>query len=416
MKLSSTNEHLKFGFIIFTVLVSINFWSFSLITDEMTKLLEAFVLMCLLLIVLYYNFILRRRQIFKNNVFFFMLIPLLSAYGALIFHDQSLKLSLIISRVNLFWLFYFVLLIFDIPSERIIKMMILVGLAWASLTIIQQVTYPIYYFYSREDSDSYSIYRGGVYRYMIYGQQYGAFFIFYFFYQYLTKKNSNYLFYVLFGLVGFYCYGTRQFALAALACLFIAIFLVKGKAQLSAVMIILIAAPVLLLLKDALFAQYIEMTNEQLKYGDDVRQLAAVFFLNEYWPEHWAAKITGNGTPHIYSKYGHEMEIIRLYNHFYRSDVGIIGAYNEFGILYVLNILWVNLKGLKNKFFTNDSKFLKLLFFYSLILLVTSQYYNKSIGIPFYCLVFYLIEKSFEEKKQVSEVTEEKAEELQMAI
>jgi hypothetical protein len=95
--------------------------------------------------------------------------------------------------------------------------------------------------------------------------------------------------------------------------------------------------------------------------------------------------------------------------------VGIIGAYNEFGILYVLNMLWVNIKGLKNKFFTYDTKYLKLLFFYSIILLITSQYYSKSTGIPFYCLVFYLIEKSFAEKKAVAEATEESAGELQMA-
>ncbi len=416
MTLSNTNERLKFGFIIFTVLVSINLWSFSLISEEKFNLLEAVVLMCLLLIVANYSFILRRKLKFKTNVFFFMLIPLLSAYGALLFHDQSLKLSLLILRVNLFWLFYFVLLIFDFPSERIIKMMIFIGLVWAFLTIIQQFTYPHYYFFTKEESDSYSIYRGGVYRFMIYGQQYGAFFLFYYFYRYLTQRKSNYLIYVLIGLIGFYCYGTRQFAVSAIACLIIAIFLVKGRAQLNAVMFILIVAPILLSLKDVLFAQYIEMTNEQLKYGDNVRQLGADFFLNEYWPRHWIAKFTGNGPPHLRSNYGQEMELIRVYHHFYRSDVGIIGAYNEFGIFYVLNILWVNFKGLKDKFFSYDNKFLKLLFFYAIILLVTSQYYSKSIGIPFYCLVFYLIEKSFQEKRAIAEATDEKAGDLQLAV
>lgn len=394
MKSGSINERLKFGFVVFTILVSLNLWSFQLISENVYNVLEALVILIILVIVLQHHLILRRDLIFKNSVFLFILIPIVSAFGAYIFHDQSFSLTLLISRLHLLWLFYFVLHYFNFSKEKIIKLIVIVGIVWAAITIIQQFTYPVYYFFSQAEN------RVGIYRFMVNGQQYGAFFLFYFFYQYLIKKKTNYLLFVLIGLVSFYYYGTRQFAIAAMVCMLLAVFMVRGRAQLNAILVLLIVVPILYIYKDVLFTQYIELTTDQIKYGDDIRQLSAKFWLNEYWPNHWIAKITGNGSQHKLSSYGQELELIRIYQGFYRSDVGIIGVYNEFGVLYVFNILLINFKGLRNKYLTYDNKYLKLIFFYSVILLLTSQYYTHPIGIPFYCLIFYLVEKSFEEKKE----------------
>jgi hypothetical protein len=322
-----------------------------------------------------------------------MLIPVISAFGAYIFHDQAFSLSLLVLRLQLLWLFYLVLHIFNFSKETIIKLMIVVGIVWAVITIIQQFTYPVYYFSSRSEK------RAGVYRFMVHGLQYGSFFLLYFFYQYLVKRKIYYLLLAILGLVGFYFYGTRQFALAAMACMFIATFMVRGRAQLNAITIFLIAVPLLIIFKDVLFAQHIEITKEQFQYGDNIRELSAKFWLNDYWPNHWVAKITGNGPTHELSSYGQEMKFIQVYYGFFRSDVGVIGAFNEFGLLYALNILWVNFKGLSNKYFTKNDKFLKLLFINSILLLLTSQSYSYGGGIPFYCLIFYLTDKAFEEKK-----------------
>jgi hypothetical protein len=408
MVLSRVSEQLKFVFIALTALISINLWSFQVIDEKIYNALEALAIFCIFLIVAYNSFILKRKLIFKSNVLFFMLLPAVSAFAAYTFHDQPLSLSFLMLRVNLFWLFYFVLHIFNISAEKIIKLMIAIGAVWIFVTIVQQLTYPVYFFYTRSESDTYSIYRSGVYRFMILGQQYGMFLLAFFFYKYLLTKKLNYLLFAGLGLIGFYYYGTRQFAASALACMALAMFLVKGSAKLNAVIAISIGGVVLLLFKDYLFAQYIEMTNEQLQYGDNVRQLAADFFLNEYWP-HWAAKIFGNGPAHFDSDYGYEMELIRDTFHFFRVDVGIIGAYNEFGILYAINIIWVNLKGLQNKYYTYNNRYLKLLFVNALILLILSEYYSKALGIPFYCLIFYLADKSFDEKNEAKNSLELKS-------
>ncbi len=405
MVLEEKTELTKFGIIALTALVGIKLWSFNMVSEGKLNFLEIPILLGLLAIVIYgYNKIHRNRLIFKYNVHFFIWIPFLSAYGAQLYHHQSMSLSLLVLRTNFYWLLYFVLHIFNIPKQKIINLMIFIGAVWIFLTIIQQFTYPHYYFYSRDDNDK-SIYRAGVYRFMVLGHQYGDFVLFYFFYNFLLSRKILPLTFVLFGLLGFYFYGTRQFALSALVCMCISIFFVKGMLRIYLVTFLCVGAAVIFKYKDQLFGQYMELTADQLKYGgEDVRLLSANFFLTEYWPSRFA-RLIGNGAAYASSKYGKEMVNINLYLHFYRVDVGIIGAYNQFGLLYALNILWVNIKGLTGKYFNHENSYMRLFFLNALLLVVFSEYYSNPAVIPFYCFILYLVDKSFEEKKLTDQGT-----------
>ncbi len=181
-------------------------------------------------------------------------------------------------------------------------------------------------------------------------------------------------------------------------CMCISAFFVKGMHRIYMITFLCIAAAIILKYKDQLFGQYVELTADQLKYGDDIRMLSANFFLTEYWPSR-LARLIGNGAAYASSRYGREVVNINLYLHFYRSDVGIIGAYNQFGLLYVLNILWVNIKGFAGKYFTYENAYMRLFFLNALLLIVLSEYYSNPTVIPFYCFILYLADKSLEEKK-----------------
>ncbi|MEP6584169.1 MAG: hypothetical protein ABJA90_07870 [Ginsengibacter sp.] len=396
MVLERKKELTKFGIIALTAVVSVKLWSFNKVSEGKLNPLEIMIVLGLIAITIYgYNKI-HKKLVFKYNVHFFLWIPFLSAFGALLYHHQSITLSALALRMNFYWLLYFVLHIFNIPKQKIINLMIFIGAVWIFLTVAQQFTYPHYYFYSRDDSDQ-SIYRAGVYRYMISGHQYGDFIIFYFFYKFLTTQKIINLAFVFMGLLGFYYYGTRQFALSAVVCLCIAAFFAKGMYRIYMITFLCIVAAVILKYKDQLFGQYVELTADQLKYGDDIRLLSANFFLTEYWPSRFA-RLIGNGLAYASTRYGREMVNINLYLHFYRSDVGIIGAFNQFGLLYVLNIFWLNIKGLTGKYLSSESGYMRLLFLNPVLLIVLSEYYSRSTVIPFYCFVLYLADKSLEEK------------------
>ncbi len=404
MVLETKKDLTKFLIIALVALVSIRLWSFDKISEGKINLVELAIILGLFAIVIYgYNNLDRNKLIFKYNVHFFLWIPFLSAYGALLYHHQSLGLSIIVLRTNFYWLLYFVLHIFNIPKQKIINLMIFIGSVWIFLTIMQQFTYPHYYFYSRDDNDQ-SIYRAGVYRYMIVGHQYGDFLLFYFFYKFLISRKIINLIFVFMGLLGLYFYGTRQFALSAVICLCISVFFVTGMLRIYMMVFLCLAIAVAFNYRDQLFGQYVELTANQLKYGDDIRLLSANFFLTEYWPGKFA-RLIGNGAAYASSRYGKEIVKINLYLHFYRSDVGIIGAYNQFGILYILNIVWVNIKGLIGKYFTYESTYLRLFFLNALLLMVLSEYYSNPTVIPFYCFILYLADKSFEEKKITEQET-----------
>ncbi len=129
--------------------------------------------------------------------------------------------------------------------------------------------------------------------------------------------------------------------------------------------------------------------------------LSAKFYLYEYWP-HWTTMLTGNGLPHIASAYGREMDLIIQYFRFFRSDVGIVGAFNKFGIFYVIIVFGLIIKCLKIKIHNNEDKYLKLFFFNALFLIITNESFSNERVIPFYCFILYLIDKSIEKYKEES--------------
>ncbi|MBC5773715.1 hypothetical protein H8S95_06545 [Pontibacter sp. KCTC 32443] len=363
-------------------------------SDSVFDYLEVLVLVGLFFFLLTHH---ARHQelIYKNIVLLFIAIPILSAVGALVFHDQSLSLSLLVLRANFFWLFYFLLHLFNIEPKKIIYLMIVVGLVWVLLTVVQQFTYPDYYFATRTEDESYYFLRAGVYRFMLNGHHYGVFITLYFFYNFLVSRKLTNLVFVFIGLSGFYYYGTRQFALALLACMILVLFMVKGKTRFLAFTSLSVCALVIFFYQDVLFGEYVEMTNNQMLNEDEVRLISAHYFLFEYWP-HWLTKVIGNGIPHSLSNYGKEIDYIKENLQLFRSDIGIIGAFNQFGIFYVLNIFWLNIKSLRSRYYTEQTKYLKLIFLYSLLLLLMSEYYANASAIPFFCFILYLVDKSYE--------------------
>jgi hypothetical protein len=413
MTLFIKNKTLQFGFVVAAALISIHLWSFRGISKEVYDILEAIVLLGLIVIILGNTYVFNKQGLlFKTNVHLFLWLPYLSAIGAYLYHNQPLHLSVILLRPQFLWLFYFVLHAFAIPKKKVIHLMIFIGCTWAFLTVVQQFTHPFVLFYSRSDDEGGGgEYRAGVYRFMVGGMQYGLFILLYFFYQYLISKGrtkTRNIPFILAGLLGFYYFGTRQFAATAVLCMGVAVMYLNARLRTKYIALMAPFVIIMWMFRDVFFGEYIALTSQQMEYGyeSDIRALSAEFWLNDYWP-HWATKILGNGPPHMLSEYGRESELIRVYFHFYRSDVGLIGTYNKFGILYVLNIIWVTLRVIIMKIPDKQDLYLKLFFFNVIFLSVTNESFSSEGVIPFYCFLLYLIDKSIEEYKNRPEILEE---------
>lgn len=388
-----------FALILAISIASTRFWSSTIIPTGIFSLLEtANVLLLFAVIAFYYRQLPLPQARFSTQVALFLVIPLIGVLAAAAFHQQSPVLSLLALKNNFLWLLYFVLHLWRVPVKKLAIVSFILGGVWIALTVGQQFTYPAYWFSTRNEETSYDFYRAGVYRFMIDDHHYALFILFYFFHRLLSTRNIWNFLPVTFALVGFYYFGTRQFALAAVVCVVVYAISKKGKSRYYAILLITLVAVLLFSLKDVLFGGYVELNQEQFGQNDEnIRELSGRYFLFEYWP-HWTATLTGNGLEHLESAYGKEMEYLNKELLFYKSDVGIIGAFNTFGIFYVINIFWLNLKGLRRKYYTPKNNWLRLFFLKALLLLIISEYYSYESTIPFYCLVLYMVDKAYEEK------------------
>ena len=395
----------KFAFIILVTVVGSRLWSFHGIPERGFDVLEFLIALSLILVVIFgLHNIEGNASKFRINVWLFIIIPLIGAVSASIYHDQSIVYGLAVLRTNFIWLLYFVLHIFNIPRKYVIAWMTVAGIVWASLTILQQFTYPVYFFYTRNEEIGSEFIRAGMYRFMIEPHQFGLFLVVYYYCRFLLKLEAKALFLVLIGLAGFYCFSTRQFAVAALACMLIATAMTPGLAKVYVIGIVSVIIGILALANiDAILGTYVDMTYEQLRSSqEDIRMYSAKYWLFDYWP-HWITMLVGNGLEHMNTKYGAEIFYLNDALNFYRSDVGIIGAFNVFGIFYALNIIWLNVKGILGKFYTEKTKYLKLFFVNALLLVILSEQYSNGAAIPFFCFVLYLVDKSSEKKSRIEE-------------
>jgi hypothetical protein len=269
-----------------------------------------------------------------------MLLPFMSIIPCYFEHEQSIYTSLrLLLDMQLCWLLYFVLHRFQISEKDLFKMLIFIGSAWVALEMIQQVTYPNYYFYTRGDTDLKSIeIRAGIYRYMITGISFALLALFYYLQKIFDsdKQRVKNFSWVIFFLLGVYLYMTRQILVSVLATVFIAPLLTE-KINIKKKILFFLGGIFLLgsiyLFKDVLFGELIEDTGSEVN-DDNIRVSSYLFYLN-YWDD-WTCFIFGNGLYDEASSYGKYLSYVENDLGLWRSDVGIIGELSKYGIIYMM--------------------------------------------------------------------------------
>ena len=147
--------------LLFILIASINFWSFSWLDLKIYQYIHLIVLAYILFVVLKKCRVKIPDCIHCKEVFLMMVLPLLSVYSCYILHGQSITSSLIVYRMHLGWLLYFVLWYKKVTELTIYKVILFIAVGYSLLTIIQQVTYPFAPFGDRTLGTAQALYRGG---------------------------------------------------------------------------------------------------------------------------------------------------------------------------------------------------------------------------------------------------------------
>lgn len=388
------------------LLISISFWSFKGITNTYYNALE----MGIILFFIIYLFIFKGNKRLKDGLYFkkyvilFMFLPFLSIIPCYFIHDQPIYLSLYVLRINFCWLFYFVLHHFKISEKDTLKIVFFIALVWVLLEAIQQVTYPVYYFYTRGDdiaSGEEIEIRANIYRFMINGVQFAVLILLFYVQRFYESKSVKNVFWILFFLFGIYLMMTRQILFAALLCLVIAP-LIKEKSlkKIVYLLISLVAVAIIYYFRDILFGSLIENTAQHLE--DNVRYQAYAFFLS-YW-EDWSCLLLGNGPDYPLSSYGEYINSLKENFGIFRSDIGIVGELSKYGIIYVVCFLFFCYHFLF-KLRKGTSLYQKLYFIYVLIIIAMVFPFRNGSEFIFFSMFLYLCDLSINKKKELESNT-----------
>lgn len=333
---------------------------------------------------------------FKNFVLGLIIIPFLGFIPAYILHGQGFLMSLFAAHINLGYFFFFFLFLIKAQEKQIIKIFCILGICWSCIELVQQFTYPTYLFATRGDTFEHSIeIRNGIYRYNVLGREFGLILLFYCFEKFMYKKNNKYLIGVIIALVGIYLLATRQIMVMSVICLFAGLFIMK-KINVGSFVLVGIVSVLIYVNSDKLFGEFIEMTENV--DSDYIRFLSYEYYGITYNKGSWLAFIFGNGSPFAPSEYFQEINKLELSFGLYRADIGIVGMYSLYGIIYVILILWFFIYVFKQRKYIDPYLLMYVLFMAGTSIMLHHFSYSLS-NIIIGCFIFYLIEINISKNK-----------------
>ncbi len=192
--------------------------------------------------------------------------------------------------------------------------------------------------------------------------------------------------------------GTRQ-SMAAIGLLTVISILIskQAKSKFAYFFLIMFGATAVFFLFQDIIMNLIEVSVKQKENSsENIRILSATFFLTNFMPNK-LAYLLGNGVDSQNAEYGLLVQYYKNKLGFYQSDIGIIGTYSKFGVLFIIAELSVYLKIFKKKL-PEDITFIKYVFIFSFLTIVTgSDSFIDMDGIVGTSVLFYLVDISIYE-------------------
>jgi hypothetical protein len=329
------------------------------------------------------------RSSFTLEIILLFFAVCLSMIGAFVFHYQQVRITLLAQRVIYLFLFYFLLLQLKPEPRFVIRLFIVISLIWSVLYIIQWIAFPTQLFGNQMFKDRNTI------RIFLPGVTYAVISYFVCLLKFLKTSHYKYLFPLLLLLLVFVLLGTRQLLGPTLLITILAV--VQSKRIQSKVFITLLGiasiVPIYFIFQDIINAM-IDITLQQGgKFAENIRFKAVMFYLYRFAPGKLSFLI-GNGAYSGHSVYGIMMDNYSKIFGYYLSDIGIIGEFILYGIIFVTAELIILFKIALIKY-SEEFHFIKYVvysMFFSIF--VGAGAFVTAEGIVMICLILYLVDVS----------------------
>lgn len=334
------------------------------------------------------------------------LLPLLSVYSCHALHGQSYMASLVVYRMHLGWLCYFALWHKRVSLNHVYKVVFIVGFLYATITVIQQATYPFAPFGARTLGTDYASLMGGVekrmgfYRYSVGGLQYAVISLFLCL---VCRRNIKNYMVIAFLIVSIIASGNRQTIFAVFLSICYYLFYNRNlKHKLPILLAISAFVLVIYIYADVWFGA---LVNIQSDYNEG-RAGSVTFFWSQV-TDNWLSFLFGNGLGHKSSTYGNTIYYTENGRKAIFSDIGILGTMYLWGILYVATYYILAIRTLSNRFLSVQFKAILL---YFIVASPIAPFLFEIEGLFLQGLLFYLCDLNIQENKNKTKKTERRQE------
>jgi hypothetical protein len=265
-----------------------------------------------------------------------LITAFIGAFGARWGHNQGYLLSLWASGYMYFYLLYFLLHSIRIRPDELERLLVLMGIFFLFAYFFQYIIYPTIIFGVRAGVE-----RGTV-RIFLPGGSFAAFMFYFFLQKTFTSDKKFYVILCLLYLAVPILQGTRSaIANLLLGTLIFILFNKQVKSKMVVMTLMLIASVLVFFIFQDIIMNLIHVSESQAaQEDDDIRVRSAKFFLYEFSPtklNYWI----GNGESHMAHAYGMRVYYYKAFYGFYQSDVGIIGEYSKYGILWIICVFLI---------------------------------------------------------------------------
>lgn len=364
-------------------------------------MLLSFSALVLMILVVLFVAIYDRNPRFKHNfntelgILFMSLI--LAIFGAKWGHGQNPLLSAWAQYLMFFYLFYYFLHALRIRPQELEKLMIIMAVAFVGLFVLQYVLYPTIIFGVRAQEAR------GTIRIFIPGSAFAGLMYFYFLRRIVTTGDLKYVPFCFIFMVIPVLQGTRSsIAILLFGTLLFIIVSRQVRSKILILMLLLSGVVAVFFIFQDIFMTLVEVSHQQTaQESEDIRVRAARFYLYDFYPTK-LNYFTGNGKSHMMSAYGMKMWYYKSNYGFYQNDIGLIGEFTQFGVLWVISVLLII-----RKFFTIriEKKYSYIKYWAILLFIneVLGGMFSNSTAIVVICCAMYIYDVSNFELQQPEE-------------
>lgn len=329
---------------------------------------------------------------FSYNFSLFILIILFSLPFSMIianfYHNQSIGESLFSQRSIYYYFLYFTLHQLKTKPKDLEKIIIILALVYVALYLLQFFLYPREIFNTVIHKDRKTI------RIAITGLSYMVVAYFIVLQAFLRHNRLKYLVLYITFLIIIILLGSRFLLLSITSItLFILVVEKKIKSKIAIYLLIALGGVFLYIAFDNIFQEFVFATKETRETGfENIRIKAAKYFLSKFFPTK-LSYIFGNGASSAHSELSTRLDFLGIKYGYYLSDIGIIGNYVNYGVIFILGVFGIIYNSLRIKI-QSEYNYIKYFFILNALTIITGGGFAQTDFIVTAIITIYMLDVS----------------------